>query len=139
MASGVNTTFRQVGIATGIAALGSIFTSVIQSHLAGALPASLAGSGPRILNAVRQGSVGQLLASVPAADRGIVGSALRSSFAAALNDLLYVTAGLAVVGAVCATLLIRRKDFHRPAAPEPAAAGTAAGTAAGHEATEPVG
>jgi len=27
MASGVNTTFRQVGIATGIAALGSIFTA----------------------------------------------------------------------------------------------------------------
>jgi EmrB/QacA subfamily drug resistance transporter len=134
MASGINTTFRQVGIATGIAALGSIFTSVIQSHLTGALPRSLAGSAAGIVNAVRQGSVGQLLASVPAADRGVVGSALRSSFAAALNDLLYVTAGLAIVGAVCATLLIRRKDFHHPETPEP----TAAATAAGHEATEPV-
>jgi hypothetical protein len=38
--------------------------------------------------------------------------ALRSSFASALNELLYVTAALAFVGAVCATLLIRRKDFH---------------------------
>ena len=100
MASGINTTFRQVGIATGIAALGSIFTSVIQSHLTGALPPSLAGSAPAIVNAVRQGSVGQLLASVPAADRAAVASALRSSFAAAMNDLLYVTAGLAIVGAV---------------------------------------
>src|SRR6202012_25029 len=73
MASGVSTTFRQVGIATGIAALGSIFTSAIQRHLTGALPPSLAGSTGRMVTAVRQGSVGQLLASVPAADRGAVG------------------------------------------------------------------
>jgi EmrB/QacA subfamily drug resistance transporter len=114
MASGVNTTFRQVGIATGIAALGSIFTSAIQSHLTSTLPPSLAGSAGRMVTAIRQGSVGQVIASVPAAQRGIVGGALRSSFAAALNELLYVTAGLAFVGAVCAMVLIRRKDFHRP-------------------------
>jgi EmrB/QacA subfamily drug resistance transporter len=123
MASGVNTTFRQVGIATGIAALGSIFTSAIQRHLAGALPPSLAGSTGRMVTAVRQGSVGQLLASVPAADRAAVGGALRSSFADALNQLLYVTAGLALVGAVCAVVLIRRKDFHRPDGAGAAAAG----------------
>jgi EmrB/QacA subfamily drug resistance transporter len=135
MASGINTTFRQVGIATGIAALGSIFTSVIQSHLTGTLPPSLAGSAPGIVNAVRQGSVGQLLASVPAADRAAVSSALRSSFAAAMNDLLYVTAGLAILGAACAVLLIRRKDFYHQESPEPAAPGTTAG----HETTEAVG
>jgi EmrB/QacA subfamily drug resistance transporter len=123
MASGVNTTFRQVGIATGIAALGSIFTSAIQSHLTSALPPSLAGSAGRMVTAIRQGSVGQVIASVPAADRGVVGGALRSSFAAALNELLYVTAGLAFVGAVCAVVLIRRKDFVRPdGAGAPAAA-----------------
>jgi MFS family permease len=135
MASGVNATFRQVGIATGIAALGSIFTSVIQSHLRAALPPSLAGSAARIVTAVRQGSVGQVLASVPAADRAAVGGALRSSFAAALNDLLYVTAGLAIVGAVGAALLIRPRDFHRQEGSAPAAAGPGAG----QEAAEPVG
>ena len=57
------------------------------------------------------------------------GLALRSSFASALNELLYVTAGLALVGAVCAMVLIRKKDFHRPdAAAAPAAAGRAAET-----------
>ena len=76
-----------------------------------------------MVTAVRQGSVGQLLASVPAADRAAVGGALRSSFAAALNELLYVTAGLAFVGAVCAMLLIRRKDFVQHGAPAPAVAG----------------
>lgn len=135
MASGVNTTFRQVGIATGIAALGSIFTSAIQHHLSSALPPSLAGSAGTIVNAVRQGSAGQLLASVPAANRAAVGGALRSSFAAGLNDLLYVTAGLALAGAVCAMLLIRRKDFYRPGSTEP----TATSAAAERGATQPAG
>jgi EmrB/QacA subfamily drug resistance transporter len=114
MASGINSTFRQIGIATGIAALGSIFTSEMQSHLASTLPTSMSGSAASIVNAVRQGSAGRLIASAPPAERGVVGAALRSSFATGLNDLLYVTAGLAVFGAVCATILIRGKDFHQP-------------------------
>jgi EmrB/QacA subfamily drug resistance transporter len=132
MASGVNSTFRQVGIATGIAALGSIFTSAIGSHLTGALPPSLAGQAGSMVNAIRQGSIGQLLATVPGADLAAVGLALRSSFAAALNELLYVTAGVAIVGAVLAAALIRSKDFHRPGDTGPAAA--AAGRAPAQEA-----
>ena len=69
MASGVNSTFRQIGIAAGIAALGSIFNSALQHNLASA-PA-VASSAPRIATMVRQGQVGQLLASLPpAAPRG---------------------------------------------------------------------
>ena len=37
MASGINSTFRQVGIATGIAGLGAIFESAIASKLAPSL------------------------------------------------------------------------------------------------------
>jgi EmrB/QacA subfamily drug resistance transporter len=122
MASGTNATFRQIGIATGIAGLGSVFIPAMQSHLASTLPASLAGSAAKIAAAVRQGSVGQVLASVPAAERGATALALRSSFAAGLNDLLYITAALALVGGVCALLLIRSKDFvkREGAAPRPA-------------------
>ncbi len=124
MASGTNTTFRQVGIATGIAALGSIFVSAMQSHLASTLPPSLAGSAATIASQVRQGSIGQVLASVPAADRGATALAVRSSFASGLNDLLYITAALALAGGVCALLLIRSKDFVRRdnGAPPPAPA-----------------
>jgi EmrB/QacA subfamily drug resistance transporter len=111
MASGTNTTFRQIGIATGIAAFGSIFVSTMQSHLASTLPASLAGSAATIAAAVRQGSAGRVLASVPAANRAATALALRSSFAAGLNDLLYIAAVLALIGGVCAVLLIRSKDF----------------------------
>ena len=74
MASGINSTFRQVGVATGIAALGSMFTAAISGHLAGALPPSLAGSAGSMVSAIRQGSVARLIASVPPADRGAVGS-----------------------------------------------------------------
>jgi len=135
MASGTNATFRQIGIATGIAALGSIFIPAMQSHLASTLPPSLAGSAAKIAAAVRQGSVGHVLASVPAAERGATALALRSSFASGLNDLLYITAGLALAGGVCALLLIRSKDFvqrdgaaprtaHAPDSPAPTAAQT---------------
>jgi hypothetical protein len=111
MASGVNSTFRQIGIAAGIAALGSIFNAALQHNLAGA-PA-VESAAPRIVTVVRQGQVGQLLASLPPARRGVVAEAIESAFAAGLNDLLFATAGLALAGAVCALLLIRSQDFVR--------------------------
>jgi EmrB/QacA subfamily drug resistance transporter len=113
MASGVNSTFRQVGIAAGIAALGSIFTTAMQHHLTSVLPPSLAGSAGTMVTMVRQGSIGQLLASLPPSARGAASAALRSSFATGLDDLLYVTGAVALAGAVSAALLIRGKDFVR--------------------------
>ena len=113
MASGVNSTFRQVGIAAGIAALGSIFATALERNLAHALAVpslrASTASAPRVAAMVRQGQVGQLLASLPAATRGQVAAALRSAFAAGLNDLLLVTGALAVGGALCALLLIRSR------------------------------
>ena len=46
MASGINSTFRQVGIATGIALLGSLFASRVRSAAADEL-ARVPGLGPR--------------------------------------------------------------------------------------------
>jgi EmrB/QacA subfamily drug resistance transporter len=117
MASGVNSTFRQVGIATGIAALGSIFAAALERNLAHALAVpslqASTASAPRVAAVVRQGQVGQLLASLPPATRGQVAAALRSAFAAGLDDLLLVTGALAFAGALCALLLIRSRDFVR--------------------------
>jgi len=115
MASGINATFRQIGIAAGIAALGSIFTSAVQHNLAAS---PVGSSAARIVTMVRQGQVGQLIGSLPPARRGEVAAAIRAAFAAGLNDLLYVTAGLALVGALCALLLIRGKDFVRRTDPQ---------------------
>jgi EmrB/QacA subfamily drug resistance transporter len=123
MASGVNSTFRQIGIAAGIAALGSIFNTALQRNLT-SNPA-VASSAPRIVTMIRQGQVGQLLASLPPARRGEVAVAVRSAFAAGLNDLLYVTAAVALAGAVFALLLIRSKDFVSRSEPPAASPGQA--------------
>jgi hypothetical protein len=89
----------------------------------------VASSAPRVVTLVRQGQVGQLLASLPPARRGEVAEAIRGAFAAGLNDLFYVTAALALTGAVCALLLIRSKDFVSRAEPSAAPAGAAPASA----------
>src|ERR1035437_1728865 len=68
MASGVSATFRQIGIATGIAALGSIFTAAMPHNLAHSPP--VAASAPRIVALVRQGEIGRLFAGTPPAPPG---------------------------------------------------------------------
>jgi len=124
MASGANATFRQIGIAAGIAGLGAIFNSALQQNLTSA--AAVGSSAPRIVATIRQGQVGPLLASLPPARREEVAEAIKAAFAAGLNDLLYVTAAVALVGALCALLLIRSKDFVSRTEPQVALAGAAA-------------
>jgi EmrB/QacA subfamily drug resistance transporter len=119
MASGVNTTFRQIGIATSIAVFGSIFTSSIRSHLNHSLASipAFAGHGAQIVGAIQEGNVGKVITSVPASTRGQLVGAIHLAFASALNDLLIVSGIIALVGALCSVLLIRSKDFvaSRPA------------------------
>ena len=106
---------------------------------AAAQPDHRSGSGssaPRIATMVRQGQVGQLLASLPPARRGVVAEAIRSAFAAGLNDLLIVTAALAFTGAVCALVLIRPKDFVLTGRAQPPG-GPSARTRTGADSTSP--
>jgi EmrB/QacA subfamily drug resistance transporter len=101
MASGINNTFRQVGIATGIAGLGAIFQNTISSKLHGAGSAKAVASG-----AVQQG-----------------GPVARAAFIAGLNEILLVGAVVAFVGAVLALLLVRSRDLVASEQPQPVAAG----------------
>jgi EmrB/QacA subfamily drug resistance transporter len=113
MASGVNTTFRQIGIAVSIAAFGSIFTSALQNGLTKRLSPvpALARHTSQLVTAVKQGEPAQFIGSVPPALRGAIVDAVRSSFASAMNDLFVVSGAIALAGAVCAVALIRSKDF----------------------------
>lgn len=113
MASGVNSTFRQIGFAVAVAALGSIFASALHRNLAGALGATpaLAGRSEALTGAIRQGRIGQALAAVPPAERSRLALAVRSSFAGGIDDLLWVAGVVALVGAVAALALIRNRDF----------------------------
>jgi predicted MFS family arabinose efflux permease len=110
MASGINSTFRQVGIATGIAAWGAIFQHVVANRFVEeAAAAGLRGGPPP---------------GVDAADFVAFGGAQRSgnpalaqvaekAFDAGLNEILLIAAIVAVAGAVLSGLLVRPEDFVR--------------------------
>jgi hypothetical protein len=112
MASGINTTFRQIGIAAGVAVLGSIFASQIRHRVASSLTGTpLAHSTHQIATAVSSGNVAQLLAHAPRAARQQLATAATNSFVHALNDILLIAAIVAFAGAAIALTLIRPKDF----------------------------
>jgi EmrB/QacA subfamily drug resistance transporter len=120
MASGINSTFRQVGIATGIAGLGAIFQSQVAGRLATALagtPAAVHSDG--LAHAVSAGGAPQAIAAVPAAERPALQHAIDAAFAGGLNDLFLVGAVTAFAGAALAVALVRRSDFVVPGAPQP--------------------
>jgi predicted MFS family arabinose efflux permease len=120
MASGINSTFRQVGIATGIAVLGAIFESAITSKLTSALAATAAAPhATQLGHAVAGGGAGAALARVPAGQRAHVATAVHGAFASAMNDILLVAAIVAFVGAVLGLVLVRPRDFVTYGAPEP--------------------
>jgi predicted MFS family arabinose efflux permease len=78
MASGINSTLRQVGVATGVAALGSLFASQVRSsvitHLAGT---PLAAHARVIAHGISNGGAAQAITTAPAPLRGLVGGAAR--------------------------------------------------------------
>jgi len=126
MASGINSTFRQVGIATGIAGLGAIF----QSQIAHRLTDTLAGSpSPErvdaLAHAVSAGGAPQVIANAPAAARPQLHEAIDAAFSGGLNDLFLVGAAVAFAGALLALALVRRSDFVGAGGPPPPAPPTA--------------
>ena len=101
MASGTNNTFRQVGIASGIAALGALFEHHIRTtlHVTGA-ELNYAASGHR-----------------PPRNVGLVVDRISPAFIGALNEIFVVGAVIAAVGSVLALTLVRRRDFAAASAP----------------------
>ncbi len=113
MASGVNSTFRQIGIATSIAVQGTIFTAALDRsihHALAPVPA-LASHSSEIVNGIRQGTAGNIISTTPPALRASLAGAVRSSFATGINDLALFTGIIALVGAVASIILIRNRDF----------------------------
>jgi len=116
MASGINNTFRQVGIATGIAGLGAIFQHDITRNTAAALAggpgrAVLRDGHERLTGALVSGEVGHLADSLPAAGRAALMHAYRVGFTEAFTSILIVAAAVALVGSVFAFALVRSSDF----------------------------
>jgi EmrB/QacA subfamily drug resistance transporter len=121
MASGINSTFRQVGIATGIALLGALFSSEV-TKLVGTGVAStpvLRSSGPRIASAIQNGEVQQFLTHLNGTARAAAAGLTRAAFTTSLDRILLVAAIIALACGVVCLFAIRNKDFAnlRQAAP----------------------
>jgi EmrB/QacA subfamily drug resistance transporter len=117
MASGINNTFRQVGIATGIAGLGAIFQHQVTSKTTAALNASeggqqaIASTHGHLAGALVSGEVRHLASQLPAASREALLHSYRVGFTGAFTSILEIAVLIAAVGAVLAFLLVRSKDF----------------------------
>lgn len=111
MGAGVNNTFRQVGLATGIAAYGAVF----QHSVTATLREQLHGSPPDRINqlaaATSSGGIQQALKQVPSQMRGQVQHAAHAAFVHGLNDLFVIAAIVAFGGAVAAFVLVRQQDI----------------------------
>ncbi len=127
MASGINTTFRQVGIATGVAGLGAVFQSRIDSKFAELLPNAPHGLSEAVASG---GSVAAGRVAPPGIRHQVVVDS-KIAFVSAFNDLLLIGAVLAFAGAALGLLLVRDRDFvavpgqeapEQAEAPEPATA-----------------
>ena len=131
MSTGAASTFRQVGIATGIAGLGAIFVHQIKPAVIQNLQATASGqallvhSGQGLGSALTTGGVRQAAASIPpGAGRQALLSAYQEGFATTMNHLMGIAAVIAMVGAIGCLFLVRQKDFvvsvERGEAPAPA-------------------
>jgi MFS family permease len=116
LASGVNNTFRQTGIAAGIAGLGAIFQGQISAALTGtAVP--IGKQVPHgLVEAAARGRYEDVTAS-GALDLGDLREVVRAGFVNGLNDVFLVAAIAAFAGLVVALWLIRARDFSPEEAP----------------------
>src|SRR4051812_48370824 len=111
MASGINSTFRQVGIATGIATFGSLFASKVTDEVSKGLAGAPPGAADGLSKAVKNGAGQQAIAGLPEQLRATAAQVARESFVLGLRQILLIAALVALVGGVLALALIRRRDF----------------------------
>jgi len=116
MAAGINDTFRQVGIAIGIAAWGALFLgrgADKVEQLAAGTPAATGDRPRELVEAVSSGNLDSALAAVPPGSRETVETAAREGFLAGLNDIIMLGGILSIAGALVALWLVREKDIER--------------------------
>ncbi len=112
MAAGINDTFRQVGVAVGIAVWGAIFTARGAVKAVSLAPAAR-GHGRQLVEAVSAGRLHDAVSSLPAGAQGTVAHAARAGFLSGLDEVLLLGGGLAVLGAILAAALVREREIER--------------------------
>jgi EmrB/QacA subfamily drug resistance transporter len=117
MASGINSTFRQVGIATGIAGLGAIFQHSVTNGTTATLKASghahevLGAAHGQLATLLESGEVTQIAHSLAPAARVALLHSYKVGFTGAFTKIAIIAAIIALVGAALAFVLVRGRDF----------------------------
>jgi EmrB/QacA subfamily drug resistance transporter len=114
MASGINSTLRQVGTATGIAALGSIFAGTVRSTVASHLSTTPLRPVAHTI-AANVASGGKVPTGLTPAVLHIVKTAAVQGFVTGMNEILLIGAVAAFVSGLACFFLIRQQDFHEAA------------------------
>jgi EmrB/QacA subfamily drug resistance transporter len=130
MASGINDTFRQVGIAVGVAAWGAIFLARASdkvAQLAAGTPAASGGHPRQLVEAASGGHLAQAVSTLPHGAREAAVAATRHGFISGFDTIMLIGAVVAFLGAGLALSLVREREIERDAparigVPEPSAA-----------------
>jgi EmrB/QacA subfamily drug resistance transporter len=131
MASGINSTFRQVGIATGIAGLGAVFQHSVTKHTTAALHASgqlrdvTAAAHGHLSAVLESGEVSHIARTLPSRAHDALLHSYKLGFIDAFTTIAIIAGALAIIGGLLAYALVRGRDFVAAGgpqgAPEPAA------------------
>jgi EmrB/QacA subfamily drug resistance transporter len=113
MAAGINDTFRQVGIAVGIAAWGAIFLGTGAAKVQEVAGGVSGGEARALVEATSSGTLPQALSSVPPQAREVTRNAAEQGFLHGLNEILLLGALLSFAGSVLALWLVRERDIER--------------------------
>jgi MFS family permease len=129
MAAGINDTFRQVGVAVGIAVWGAVFVgrgAAKVSKVAAGTPVAHGDHPRQLVEAASSGSLPQAVAGFPPGSRDLVAGAAHQGFIAGLNEVLALGALVCFAGAVLSLWLVREREIER----EPVAASAEPGSEA---------
>jgi EmrB/QacA subfamily drug resistance transporter len=114
MAAGINDTFRQVGVAVGIAAWGAIFLGVGASKTQEVAGGALSnGQAHDLVEATSSGTLPQAVAALPEQLQGTAANAAQQGFISGLNEILLIGAILSFAGAIASLWLVREGDIER--------------------------
>jgi EmrB/QacA subfamily drug resistance transporter len=116
MAAGINDTFRQVGVAVGVAVWGAIFIGTGADkvrNLAEGTPTA-SGDHPRqLMEAMSSGGIHQVTAAIPPGARQAAVNAAGEGFLSGFNQVLTLGALVAFAGAVLSLWLVREGEIER--------------------------
>ena len=110
MSSGISETFQQVGVAVGVAALGSVGQSQIRESFASAT--ADVGHSAQLTDLVASGRLTEAVDAVPAEQRAIVTNAAGQALVDGLQVVLTTGGVIAILGGLVAFALVRNRDLY---------------------------